>query len=95
MNITEHLNAVAAETNMTIGRRGDAFNALVDAMRDDPLLKADVEMRLSTIDPGVLERDHITRWGKACLERALAEANAVAPEDEGEVKDERFVDGAA
>jgi hypothetical protein len=93
MNITEHLNAVAAETNLTVGAGGEKYRELVSAMRSDPLLKADVEMRLSTIDPGVLERDHITRWAKACLERALAEANAVPDAEHGilrgEGKDER------
>lgn len=69
--LDRHLAECQRDSGLTIGHDGPAMASFRDEIKENADLKAAVQRRLGMIDDSVLQRDHISRWLKDALERAL------------------------
>ena len=75
MTFDEHIQICGRTTGLRPGAVNQHTRAFRDALAADPTLRAVAEERLAGLVPAILDRDHVSKWLKALLERALDAAH--------------------
>lgn len=76
-SLREHLDRIADATGMRLAMQSEETAAAAEfrqAIADDRVLAERARAMLDSMDERVLMRDHVSRWTKATLERALGDA---------------------